>query len=517
MAVENPIRRELGLPANRATKPVKQNEPVLDMPSEQRFVEAKNPKTGAPMYLDRQSRLQVPETRERIEQIREGSLKFNPQKGWQPSSTPDALVNLRGRGKLDEAKARAKARFAASRGEAQPEQSQLSLDDLLNHQGSVEELKQKIAQFAGAQPKKLAASEKMGKAVELNHYFVQYKPTVNESKKKGLEKNKNTPSRSYGTTERMHPTGKNTKMGQVARKQSLEEFKKQPSKKLGKSDDEKRDTSAPRYDKGVHRSFAGKGRSIMGLANRGIWSHGDKAQSKKTAISQHEEVMGQIKKLPKPDLGKAISLEHYSAVQGLKQIDPSFKGKGVDARTRGRDTEHPHSFFYRANTQPEDVVAGGAKSKYSINIPDESPLYDLSLDKENHIHNAVQENNGALNMDMVHSKLKDAGYVGFYNSSHPQLSNVVALYHPQDVSSEQEMGKSRSYFDLTRKEKKDKLAREEWEKKNPNRISSEDAHKEALKDMLKPKKPVTDTSKEGMKKWSDCDDNLDPLSKLKKV
>jgi hypothetical protein len=109
MAVENPIRRELGLPANRTTKPVKQNERALDYEGN-RFVEGKDSK-GRKVFYDRQSRLMTPETRERVEQVREGSLKFHPEVGWFKDSSPDALINLRGRGKTEEAKTRAEQRY----------------------------------------------------------------------------------------------------------------------------------------------------------------------------------------------------------------------------------------------------------------------------------------------------------------------------------------------------------------------------------------------------------------------
>jgi hypothetical protein len=53
----------------------------------------------------------TPETRERVEQVREGSLKFHPEIGWFRDSSPDALINLRGRGKTEEAKIRAEQRY----------------------------------------------------------------------------------------------------------------------------------------------------------------------------------------------------------------------------------------------------------------------------------------------------------------------------------------------------------------------------------------------------------------------
>jgi hypothetical protein len=137
---------------------------------------------------------------------------------------------------------------------------------------------------------------------------------------------------------------------------------------------------------------------------------------------------------------KGTKLEHYSPQENLKEISPSFQGQGVDVRAR-RSTEHPHSFYYRAGTEPEQLVAGQARSKYSVEIPDEAKLYDLSMDQDGHIKEAIAANQGALNMDLVHERLKNNGYHGFYASKHPHgLENVVALYHSEPVKSEEKLG-----------------------------------------------------------------------------
>jgi hypothetical protein len=150
----------------------------------------------------------------------------------------------------------------------------------------------------------------------------------------------------------------------------------------------------------------------------------------------HNAKLHQIKNSPKPKLNKALPLEHYSSQQGLKQIDPRYKKTGVDARVKGRDTEHPHSFYYRAGTAPEDIVQNQAKSKYLVEIPDHAKLYDIGTDPENFSDQVKNENNGAFNMENMHQKIKESGHEGFYNSTHPQLNNVVALYHAHDVKGE---------------------------------------------------------------------------------
>ena len=135
----------------------------------------------------------------------------------------------------------------------------------------------------------------------------------------------------------------------------------------------------------------------------------------------------------------AVRLEHYSPKQGLKQIDPKFKGTGVDSRAR-RDSWHPHSFFYRQGGAPESVVAEGAKSKYVVNLSPDHRLYDLGTDTEGHVKASQDAAHGALNMDDVHERLKSSGYKGFFNSKHPELAHVVALYDAHPVATEHAVG-----------------------------------------------------------------------------
>ncbi len=131
-------------------------------------------------------------------------------------------------------------------------------------------------------------------------------------------------------------------------------------------------------------------------------------------------------------------LEHYSPQQNLQSIDPSFKQTGIDRGVKGRDTEHPHSFYYVAGTEPEHIVASGAGSKYTIELPDEASVYDISHDPMGYAEQVRQANNGAFNMDMMHQLIKEAGHHGFTASNHPneQMRNVVALYHSQPVKKE---------------------------------------------------------------------------------
>lgn len=140
------------------------------------------------------------------------------------------------------------------------------------------------------------------------------------------------------------------------------------------------------------------------------------------------------------------SLVHYSNKPGLKSIDPSFQGKGVDVRTKGRSLENKVSFFYRHGSEPESVVTQGAKSKYIAKLTDDHKLYDMGKDPESHISNLSKEikehneknpqNRKYHNTDTMYDHLKEKGYHGIFNSTHDSLSNVVAMFGSMDVHSE---------------------------------------------------------------------------------
>lgn len=155
-----------------------------------------------------------------------------------------------------------------------------------------------------------------------------------------------------------------------------------------------------------------------------------KEKIKEEKEKQTKELEEYKEKLNKSDKTRLV---HYSYKEGLKTIDPKFKGTGVDQRTRGRESEHPHSFFYREGTEPEEVVTSRSGHKYTTSLGADHKLYDIGADERGLVRQAVKENQGALNMDLVHSKLKQSGFHGFFNSKHPSLSNVVAMYHALPV------------------------------------------------------------------------------------
>lgn len=133
------------------------------------------------------------------------------------------------------------------------------------------------------------------------------------------------------------------------------------------------------------------------------------------------------------ECNKSQKLEHYSPKEGLTQIDPQFKGRGVDVRSNRAFTEHPHSFYYMAGTEPESIVAQSAKKKYVVDLPEEAKIYDIHNDPENFTQQVLKENNGAFNRDMLLGKIKSSGYHGFTHSG-SALPNVVALFHAMPIS-----------------------------------------------------------------------------------
>lgn len=98
MAVENPIRRRVGLPPNTSSHPVedpsKPVERALDNSSD-RFV--RGMKGDKLVDYMRQSRLRMPHIKELFDMIDRGEIKYHPETGWYAATNPDANINRRAR------------------------------------------------------------------------------------------------------------------------------------------------------------------------------------------------------------------------------------------------------------------------------------------------------------------------------------------------------------------------------------------------------------------------------------
>lgn len=132
-------------------------------------------------------------------------------------------------------------------------------------------------------------------------------------------------------------------------------------------------------------------------------------------------------------------LDHYSPKQGLKSINPNFKGEGKDRRTpHGLNPESKFSFYYPGNYEnPESEVVAQAKSKYQVKVPKEQKIFD-SREHGSDIINQVRDNNqGAFNLDHFVSALKEAGYHGFKSRPKgPDGLEMIAMFEELPVASE---------------------------------------------------------------------------------
>lgn len=133
-----------------------------------------------------------------------------------------------------------------------------------------------------------------------------------------------------------------------------------------------------------------------------------------------------------------IKLIHYSAKQGLQSLEPQFQGSGVkDAGAKYAKPVNPYTSFYKEGSPTEDLVTENAKSKYETTLHPHQKIYDLASDKDNIVKDAIDQNQGIWNQEVILSAIKERGYHGFHNSSHPQYPGQVALFYKMPVESEE--------------------------------------------------------------------------------
>lgn len=142
-----------------------------------------------------------------------------------------------------------------------------------------------------------------------------------------------------------------------------------------------------------------------------------------------------------------IKLTHYSKTKGLSETDPEYMGSGTHSpESAGGAPETKRTFFYRSGSEPEPSVIGSAPYKYVAEMHPDHKLYDISKDKAGIYQKLkAKANKSNINPGLVNSEdyikaVKDAGYHGYYNSEHPALSDVVALFGKQKV--DPDLGKS---------------------------------------------------------------------------
>lgn len=133
--------------------------------------------------------------------------------------------------------------------------------------------------------------------------------------------------------------------------------------------------------------------------------------------------------LLKKSENKTINLEHYSNAPDLHEtgIDPKFHGTGV-AGNESKRKKHQgwvdRSYHYIQGTEPERQLKN-KPHKYTSSV-DSSKIYDMANDHQN-----IKEQSkwgDRVDPTLYESNIKKAGYSGYMNSSHPTMSNVVAMF-----------------------------------------------------------------------------------------
>lgn len=156
--------------------------------------------------------------------------------------------------------------------------------------------------------------------------------------------------------------------------------------------------------------------------------------------------------------GSPRKLVHYSHLPGLTRLDPKFYGTGHRGKDYARSPVIPRTYYYLEGTQPEDVVTNRASYRYTADIPEGHKVYDIGEDADGIIREAQQKaktrqvNPGVLTPEEKEGAVMQAGYHGFFDSTHPSIPNVVAYFHPLDVQhapeeTKAELNMSKSFFD----------------------------------------------------------------------
>jgi len=128
-------------------------------------------------------------------------------------------------------------------------------------------------------------------------------------------------------------------------------------------------------------------------------------------------------------------LEHYSAKQGLKTIDPFHMSSGKDVTQRAsKNRTSKFSFYYpKGYTEPEADVVNAARSKYTTKLEPHHNIYDHKIHDKSIMENS-KLSSGHLDIDTFVNNLKQSGYHGF--KSRPQGIEMVAMFHEMPVVQE---------------------------------------------------------------------------------
>lgn len=132
-----------------------------------------------------------------------------------------------------------------------------------------------------------------------------------------------------------------------------------------------------------------------------------------------------------------MSVEHYSPVEGLNEIDPAYQGTGATGEEKGRPHRIPRSYYYFAGAKPEGEVVGLSRAKYKGVLPPGTKLYDFEKDELNLLEPKwIQTKHGMLydppDLDEVEKEINSRGYHGYFNFN-PSNPDALALFRKLKV------------------------------------------------------------------------------------
>jgi len=147
------------------------------------------------------------------------------------------------------------------------------------------------------------------------------------------------------------------------------------------------------------------------------------------ALERLRELTALHKAMDEKAMSTPMLLEHHSKIPNLDVIDPKFYGSGIKGEERERKNQPDwvdRAYYYTPGTQPEAFLG---PHKYTAQLPADAKIYDIGTDPEGFTQNAI-DRLGFKSDNVAEKRVKDAGYFGFRNSTHPSMSSVVALFHP---------------------------------------------------------------------------------------
>lgn len=132
----------------------------------------------------------------------------------------------------------------------------------------------------------------------------------------------------------------------------------------------------------------------------------------------------------------SITVQHFSPVDGLKELHPKHMGTGMAGAERNRPNRIPRIYLYTRPGTPEGIVTAGAPHQYHGELPHGTKLYDIGKDELGlNAPKWKQTKNGmeyhVPDLNQVERKLKRMGYHGYHNYG---VKDAIAYFHSLPVT-----------------------------------------------------------------------------------